>query len=94
MEQLIILIIQDMYHKLFYVNYMSWYNEFNATFWISLATLLMGAFGLSVKYCLKSKCEDLNICCGLMKIHRNVELEAKLEEREIELGIRDEDNKI
>lgn len=68
-----------------------WYNEFDSVFFISLGTLLMGGFGLSVKYCLRSKCDDINICCGLMKIHRRVDLEAQLEEKQIELGLEDND---
>jgi hypothetical protein len=71
-----------------------WYSEFDSVFWISLATLLMGGFGLSVKYCLKSKCDDINLCCALIKIHRAVDLEKAIEEKQLELGIKDEENKI
>ncbi len=73
---------------------MSWIDQYNSTFFISLATLLVGAFGLSVKYCLRSKCEDLNLCFGLLKIHRNVQLEAEIEKRELELGIEENKNEL
>ena len=32
---------------------MSWIQTYDGVFFISLATILVGAFGLSVKYCLK-----------------------------------------
>ena len=71
---------------------MSWYSEFDSVFWISLTTLLIGAFGLSVKHCLKSKCDQINLCCGLLNIHRRVDLEAAIEEKEIELGLEEKNN--
>jgi hypothetical protein len=52
-----------------------WYNEFNAVFWSGIATVVMGAVGLAIKYGLKSKCDDVNLCWGLIKIHRRVDLE-------------------
>jgi hypothetical protein len=90
MELLIILIIQ----RFNFFIYFMWYNEFDSVFWISLSTLLMGSFGLSIKYCLKSKCDDINICCGFVKIHRAVDLEAQIEQKEIEMGIKEDENKI
>ncbi len=72
---------------------MRWTDQYNDVFFISLATLLVGAFGLSIKYCLRSKCDDISLCCGLLKIHRNVDLEAQIEQKELELGIRDDEEK-
>ena len=69
---------------------MSWIETYDAVFFISLATILVGAFGVSVKYCLKSKCEHLNLCCGLLVIDRRVDLETQEEIRELELGVREE----
>ena len=43
------------------------------TFWISFISIVSGMFVISVKYCLKSKC-DLVECWGI-KIHRNTEQE-------------------
>jgi len=63
---------------------MSDWEEFNAVFWITIATIVVGGFGLSVKYCLKSKCEHLNLCFGLIVIDRRVDLEI---EEEMKLGI-------
>lgn len=70
---------------------MSWIETYDAVFFISLATILVGAFGVSVKYCLKSKCEHLNLCCGLLVIDRRVDLEVQEEMKAIEMGVKDEE---
>jgi len=49
---------------------------FNSAFWITIVTLCTGSVALGLKYCLKSKCDSINLCYGLIKIHRNVELET------------------
>lgn len=69
-------------------------EEYNSVFFISLATLLIGAFGVGLKFCLKSKCENISLCCGLIKVKRNVELETELEEKELEMGIDEKENKV
>jgi len=65
----------------------------DGVFFLSLATILAGSFGLAVKYCLKSKCEHFSLFCGLIKIDRRVDLETQEHLREIELGINDEEEK-
>ena len=55
----------------------------NATLIYGLATLGSGVLGLSIRYCFKSKCEDVTLCFGLIKIHRNTEDEVKAEEIEL-----------
>lgn len=52
---------------------------YNGTFFITALTILTGSVGLCLKYCLKSKCDNVNLCCGLIKIHRNVEIENDIE---------------
>ena len=37
---------------------------------ISLATIASGIIALSLKLCFKSKCSDVSLCKGLIKIHR------------------------
>lgn len=56
-----------------------WYNEFNSAFFITILTLLFGSIGLCLKFCLKTKCDNINFhCLGLgIAIHRNVELEVE-----------------
>ena len=70
---------------------MSWIQTYDAVFFISLATILVGAFGVSAKYCLKSKCEHFSCCYGLFTIDRRVDLEVQEEMRLAELGVKDEE---
>jgi len=72
---------------------MSWIQIYDGVFFISLATILVGAFGVSVKYCLKSKCEHFSLCFGLIKVDRRVDLEVQEEIRELELGAKEEEEK-
>lgn len=65
---------------------MDWIQTFDAVFFISLGTLVVGAFGASLKYCLKSKCEKFNCCFGLFVVERRVDLEVQEELRELELN--------
>lgn len=72
---------------------MSEWEIFDGVFWVTLATILVGSFGLSIKYCLKSKCEHLDLCCGFIVIDRRVDLEAGLEARALEFGVGEHDEK-
>ena len=45
----------------------------NETFWISFISVMSGLLIISIKYCLKSKCDKVECCC--IKIHRNTEQE-------------------
>jgi len=69
---------------------MSWYDTFDSVFWITLAGIITASVGLCVRYSLKSKCDLVKICCGLIEIHRNVELESN----DIEITSNNNDNKI
>jgi hypothetical protein len=73
---------------------MSWITEFNSTFFLSVGSVVLGALGLSAKYCLKSKCSEFSICWGLFKIKRDVELEVKEEIAELEMGNKSEEKEI
>lgn len=64
----------------------SWYNTFDAVFFITITTIITGSFGLALKFCLKSKCENFSCCYGLMEIERNVDIEAREEIKALELG--------
>ena len=68
-----------------------WIEIYDAVFFITIGTLLFGCIGLSIKYLLKSKCDNVNLCYGLIKVHRNVKVEEELEMKKIELGIKDDD---
>lgn len=49
----------------------------DASFWISVITIVGGLSALCIKTILKSKCTDFSLCFGLVKISRNVEMEVK-----------------
>jgi hypothetical protein len=68
-----------------------WIDTFDAVFWITISTLVCGSFGLVVRYCLKSKCDDVKLCCGLINIHRDVKAEIEEEIKEMELGVKNEE---
>ena len=55
-------------------------------FWITLAGLVIGFLGLTIRACLKSKCDEVS--CWGCRIHRAVEVEERLEEggQNINLG--------
>lgn len=59
---------------------MSWYDEFNSVFFTGIATMAFGALALLVRYGFASKCDNVSICFGMLRIHRAVELEDNIEE--------------
>ena len=70
-----------------------WINTFDAVFFLTIGSLVCGGFALVIRYCLKSKCDNINLCFGLITVHRNVELEAEEEMKEMELGVKDSEEK-
>ena len=52
------------------------FYDFNATFFLSLATMVFGFLAGALGYALKSKCSSIK-CCGCIEIIRDVELEAR-----------------
>jgi len=60
------------------------YEGLDGVFFLTLGTMVFGFLGLSVRYCLKSKCDDCSICFGMIKIHRNVKVELQEEKLELE----------
>jgi hypothetical protein len=58
---------------------MTWTNEFGSVFFLSIATILTGSFGLAIRYCLRSKCQHFTYCWSWIDIDRNVRLEASIE---------------
>ena len=61
-------------------------------FWLTMSGIIVAFFTVVLKMCLKSKCYDIN-CCELLKIKRDVILEEKENEFNIEHGIYDNDNR-
>lgn len=48
-----------------------------------LATLGTGVLGLCVRYAFKSKCRNVQLCCGLVTIDRDTEAEVNAEALEL-----------
>jgi len=59
-----------------------WYDSFNDVFFITAGTMLFGFFGILLRYAFLSKCDNVNICYGLIKIHRVVQIEEDLPNEE------------
>ena len=54
--------------------------DFNSTFFLSVGTLIITGMGVCLGYALKSKCNNVKLCCGCIEIERDVKLEADIEE--------------
>lgn len=54
-------------------------STFNAIFFLSLGTLICGGVGLAIKACYKIKCAEVDCCCGLLKVKRDVDEETKID---------------
>jgi hypothetical protein len=67
-----------------------WIEIYDGVFFITIGTLLFGCIGLSIKYCLKSRCDNVSLCFGFVTVHRDVKTEEEIEIRRMELGIKDE----
>jgi hypothetical protein len=52
-------------------------------FWSFLVTSLATCFLATLGFCLKSKCDKIELCC--LKIHRAVEIESDVEAPKVEL---------
>jgi hypothetical protein len=50
-----------------------------------LGTLFVGVLGVLIRYSFKSKCSDVSLCFGLLKIKRDTEAEVQAERNELEL---------
>ncbi len=57
----------------------------DAAFWVSISTLVIGAYRFSISQAYKSKCSQVKMCFGLLDIKRNVEIEQHIDERAMEL---------
>ena len=56
-------------------------NESEQVFWLAVITSAVGITTLIIKSLSRSKCDEIK--CGCIKIHRNVDLEEKLDELEL-----------
>ena len=68
-----------------------WQDTYDAVFFISIGSMVIGFMGLLIKYCLKSKCEHFSLCFGVLTIDRIVDLEVQEEMSRIEHGLPEDD---
>lgn len=66
----------------------------DAAFWVSIATLFVAAYRFSISQAYKSKCSDFKLCWGFLNIHRNVEIEAHIDERALEVGVEEQKEEV
>jgi hypothetical protein len=72
---------------------MNWIETFDGIFFITVITIITAFFGVVLRFCLRSKCGEINMCWGCLKINRNVELEQEEEMKAMELGMNREEEK-
>jgi len=70
-----------------------WKLTYDGVFFITVITIITAFFGVVLRFCLRSKCGEINICWGCLKINRNVELEQEEEMKAMELGLNREEEK-
>ena len=61
-------------------------STFDTGFWITISGIVVTFLGSIMIYSLKSKCAKCNLCCGLIKIERDIQNEIAEEKMEIENG--------
>jgi len=66
----------------------------NPIFFSGIATLAAGVLGVCIRYSFKSKCSDVGLCCGLIHIERDIEMEVKAEQQELEAGEKNDSQRI
>ena len=57
-----------------------------------ISTLVAGVLGICIRYAFKSKCSDVGLCCGLIHIERDIEMEVKAEQAELDAGVKPEES--
>ena len=58
---------------------MGYLDNFDPAFWLTVGTMSFGFFGVALNYILKSKCDQCSCCWGVIRVHRNTEIERDLE---------------
>lgn len=64
----------------------------DAAFWVSIATLVVAAYRFSISQAYRSKCSDFKLCWGFLAIRRNVEIEAKIDEHAMDVGVEEKED--
>ncbi len=66
--------------------------DFNSGFFLTIVGIVTAFLSGTLVYCIKSKCTRCTLCYGLIDIQRDVALEEKIEEAELEKGINPYEN--
>ena len=64
-------------------------ETFDDIFFLTLAGAIFTFLGICMKELFRSKCSDTNLCCGLIKFHRNVDIEQEIDHDHVVHGIND-----
>lgn len=64
--------------------------EVSEIFLTFVVTSFIAVFGVTLKYCLKSKCSDINLCFGMVSVQRDIDAEVEEERNELEFGVKEE----
>lgn len=59
-----------------------------------LGTLAAGVLGLLIRYSFKSKCTDVGLCFGALHIQRDIEMEIRAEQQELDAGVNNDSQRI
>lgn len=59
-------------------------TELSEAFYITLVATFSAMFGLTLRMCLRSRCDQVE--CGCIKIHRQTDLESQEQTQQQELG--------
>jgi hypothetical protein len=57
----------------------TWYVIYDSIFFIALAGILCGGIHYAVKSCYKSKCYDIDICYGCLRVKRDIDAEQQID---------------
>ena len=66
------------------------FEDLNGVWLLTAGGMLFGFLGVLLRYGFKTKCEQIDICWGFIKIHRDIRTEADIERTQIENGINTE----
>jgi hypothetical protein len=62
-------------------------SDFNSAFFLAIAGIATAFISGLVVYCIKSKCTNFELCYGLVKVERNVQVELEEDKAQLEHGI-------
>lgn len=63
------------------------FEDLNGVWLLTAGGMLFGFLGVLLRYGFKTKCEQIDICWGFIKIQRDIRTEAIIERTQIENGI-------